>query len=440
MEKPMTNYSSAESAVDAIGEQLRGIHRSFSGAQVRVAHSVGDTGPKFLTGTLTFAEQELACRPKVCYPELHLSEFWINGQDETLAFLRRLLKGGELIGGVPSPEFKQTLVNHDLSGDSTSGWPSWVYSTSKEYRQGEQPLYLSQSPLVQIEQEPFRTSSDAVRRWVYGEIFCDQLSNGVPNQEHFLTIVPDTRARFASGRWRSGRLELSIETGVNPCELELQIIRLGSSARSSRHIVTADPLELDLPEEATALELYLVHRCGDLIARRTLHARYRTFGMMEDDQPEATNYALELQGGENERREFKPFMMPKHEKEFDVVKTVVAFANTEGGTLFVGVDDEGTPQGQAAANRCFRKSGDPVKDQMQMLKKLVIENTKPVPGVLYTVAEINGHPVIVMEVSKTERICAAQDNRVFVRRGATSRLADPHTEIPSMVAAVTPGG
>ena len=113
---------------------------------------------------------------------------------------------------------------------------------------GSKNIYLNQSPAVSMGLEPFRSTADAVRRWVYGEANCDQMTNSVPNQEQFVTIVPDTRARFASGRWRAGRLELSIDAGVDPSELELQIIRLGSSERSSRHCVARGAMDLKCPK------------------------------------------------------------------------------------------------------------------------------------------------------------------------------------------------
>ena len=54
-------------------------------------------------------------------------------------------------------------------------------------------------------------------------------------------------------------------------------------------------------------------------------------------------------------REFKPFIEPRHPKEFEIVKTVVAFANTGGGTLFVGVSDEGIRRGKQRHTSVFAK-------------------------------------------------------------------------------------
>jgi ATP-dependent DNA helicase RecG len=116
----------------------------------------------------------------------------------------------------------------------------------------------------------------------------------------------------------------------------------------------------------------------------------------------------------------------------EIVKSTVAFANTDGGTIFVGVDDEGVPLGIAAARRCF-KTLDPIEAQMSRLKSLITNNTKPVPSVTYTVVDVNGSRLVVVEVKKSPTICSTQDNRVYVRRGSTSRLADPNSELPSLI-------
>src|SRR6266702_5908430 len=62
----------------------------------------------------------------------------------------------------------------------------------------------------------------------------------------------------------------------------------------------------------------------------------------------------DLAGGETDTIEFKPFMEPKSTTESDFVRTVIAFANTHGGRIYVGVDDDGLPQGEAEACRVFR--------------------------------------------------------------------------------------
>jgi hypothetical protein len=383
---------------------------------------------------MVFAEQKLECRELAEYKQLRLVEFWIDGQDNAVNFLSRLWSGQESISSIPIPNtFNHSTVNHNTGGHTASGWPSWLYTASADSRNGEQRLFLEQQPTASRGLVPFLSPADAVRCWIFREPRSDSMTHDVPYQEQFLVVIPDTRARFISGRWRPGTLELTMEVNSSSHDLELQIIHVGSEKRSANYPVQAEPMVLEIPEDARELILYVVHKNGDLVCTHSLNGVYRSFGEFEDEVDESAECAQELQRGENETREFKSFVTPKDYQEFELVKTVVAFANTDGGTLFLGVDDEGVPLGIAAARECFKKTRDPIDAQRARLKSLITESTKPVPAVVYKTTEVNGSPIVIAEVKKSSSVCSTHDNRVYVRRGATSRLADPATELPSLL-------
>lgn len=431
---PIEQYSSVKDTINAIHTRLQSVHRPFAGALVRIATVPIPSGPRFLAGTMVFSEQRQPDHVLAEYPTVRFVQFWCDGQDNAVSFLSRFWAGKETISNIPIPNiFNHATFNHNSDGQSTSGWPSWLFTASADSRNGEQRLFLEQSATVRKGLIPFRSPADAVRRWIFQEQGSDSMTNDVPYQEQFLTVVPDTRARFASGRWTPGELELITEVNVPLRDLELQIIHVGAEHRSSNYSVGLEPMILEVPEDARELVLYLVHKNGDIVCSRSLHGLYRSFGKFEGQLDGATEVIQELQGGENETREFKPYVSPRDKKEFDFVKTVVAFANTDGGRIFVGVDDEGVPLGISAARGCFKKTLDPIAAQQARLKRVITESTKPVPPVTYKNVEVNGNPVIVAEVRRSPSICSTQDNRVYVRRGATSRLADPETELPSLL-------
>jgi hypothetical protein len=97
-------------------------------------------------------------------------------------------------------------------------------------------------------------------------------------------------------------------------------------------------MSFPVPEDADDLALYLVHVSGELLASQTLTQLYRSFGEPEaQEEYDQSNWQGELQKGENERREFKPFIAPMDKKESELVKTAVAFANTWPARSFVPV-------------------------------------------------------------------------------------------------------
>jgi len=382
---------------------------------------------------MVFLEHELESRGTADYGHVRLFEFWINGMDAAVSFAGRLFEGKESIGGMPIRNlFKRSMAHRESGRHSASGWPSWVYETSAESMDGQQRLNLEPIPTVAKGLPPFKSPSDAVTNWMGQNSRYGVVSGNVPNQDQFVILIPDTRARFESCRWSPGFLNLELELNTAPESIELQIIHGGAKSRSANHSVQPGSMSFPVPEDADDLALYLVHASGELLASQTLTQLYRSFGEPEtQEEYDQSHWQGELQKGENERREFKPFISQTDGKELEIVKTAVAFANTDGGTIFVGVDNEGVPLGVSQARKCFR-SEDPIDAQMARIKTLIREGTQPVPSISCRIATVGGQPIIVLEIEKSGILCSTHDNRAYVRRGATNRLADPRTELPSL--------
>jgi predicted HTH transcriptional regulator len=64
---------------------------------------------------------------------------------------------------------------------------------------------------------------------------------------------------------------------------------------------------------------------------------------MDRDWPAA---AALIEGGEGQRVEFKPYvkLAPRDPKSIELVITACAFANSVGGSLLIGVTDQGCPR------------------------------------------------------------------------------------------------
>ncbi|MBF5041883.1 ATP-binding protein [Simulacricoccus sp. 17bor-14] len=88
--------------------------------------------------------------------------------------------------------------------------------------------------------------------------------------------------------------------------------------------------------------------------------------------------------GENDRVEYKPFVNPKSDKESELIATVIAFANTVGGRLYIGVRNDGEPEGEQTFRRVIQ--GDKPEDEdryLAYLDSLFRERVKPVPPLQY---------------------------------------------------------
>ena len=202
---PLLQYTTSKDAIDAITTRLRSTHRPFAGAQFRIASFQSPDGPLFLTGTAVFAERDAASRAVANYQDLQLVETWIGGQDAALDSISRIFLGQEsLREHKVSNTFGHTILHHDPEGELASGWPCWVFTSSADFQGDHQRLFLAPEPTVNKGLEPFRSPGDAVRSWVFNSRRSENSIGEIPNQERFLTVVPDTRACFRRGRWEPG--------------------------------------------------------------------------------------------------------------------------------------------------------------------------------------------------------------------------------------------
>lgn len=101
--------------------------------------------------------------------------------------------------------------------------------------------------------------------------------------------------------------------------------------------------------------------------------------------------------------EFKSDRGPLPDRE--LIAAVVCLANTEGGELWIGVEDDGTPTGLAPQHR--RVGG---------IAALVANRTVPSQGVRVESVDTDGGPVARIEVPKSPRLVATSDGLLQRRR------------------------
>lgn len=115
---------------------------------------------------------------------------------------------------------------------------------------------------------------------------------------------------------------------------------------------------------------------------------------------------------ENERREFKS------EYTDNILKTIVAFANSEGGKILIGVDDNGKNVGLKSIDECYTRATNSIRDSISpditmFIKYTVNEDDKTLE---IAVSEGTNKPYFLK--SKGMR-----PEGVYVRQGATSAPA-----------------
>lgn len=138
-----------------------------------------------------------------------------------------------------------------------------------------------------------------------------------------------------------------------------------------------------------------------------------------------------IAGGESAHVEFKSTVRwnlragkPGREMELAWLKTVVAYLNSDGGVILLGVDDDGKPlgldhDGFANEDKCLRHIGNLVDQHV---------GTAFLPYVATEMTHIDGRPVVVIRCRPSPQPAFLRDGKdeaFYIRSGPASRQLPP---------------
>jgi predicted HTH transcriptional regulator len=202
---------------------------------------------------------------------------------------------------------------------------------------------------------------------------------------------------------------------------------------------------LAVPRSAEALNIHLIggsSRWYDfhLEDRRACIGQERVLDSAGSKPIDVQALETALRQGEGERIEFKEYIREANQKEAEIVKVIVAFANTKGGTIFLGVSDGCELLGTDVelCNKFPGAGGDLEKalnDYMGYLRGSLPEKMNHCPELDFKVVRTGGHRILAITVQEgIDRIYMRRsDNGIFVRRGSSCAQADADYDIPRLV-------
>jgi hypothetical protein len=386
-------------------------------------------GASLITARLVLLDEPGDPRPTRQYPSVRLEERWLR-RDELLSYIETVTSESDWFPkGCHRPSAEHVYTTGTLH--STSGWPETVMRWTSSAGAAS-PEFL---PAVAPGLPPFRTWAEAASAWVIGK----EVTYGadIPHRAELLLTMPDRRARVTAIETTDAHLIVNAHVRESPEDWELHFAFSRGRRSVERGAVPIEPdgrVTLDRIEGASQFDAFLVHRHHGLVA----HAVFvgRTLQPEEDKE----SAVADIRNGENDRVEFKPFLRRESDKVHEVIKTIIAFSNTYGGRIFVGVTDEGRPEGRLALQRAYKGELSTALDEIKSaLKKLARERIKPVPEIVVEDLELGGEPILIIEVPVGGYVYATHENDVWVRKGATNRRPDP-AEYSALVSERRSGG
>lgn len=222
-------------------------------------------------------------------------------------------------------------------------------------------------------------------------------------------IVPDHRARIRNLRLAGNKATVEVETK----EIAPENVLVKFYCKGEKKTSISEELHIDegrasftADEEPFEIEAHIMSKIdGNSIDKKKFDYRYpsREEGIIiEGVQAQLLDV---IDKGENVNVEFK-----RELDKDEFLETVVAFANTEGGTIFLGVDDNGQVKG-------FREE---VKDKITDL--IADHCDPPIEVQVDSDVLLKGIPITLVTIEEGEnRPYVLKDRGIFVRRGASDR-------------------
>ncbi|HEY4084150.1 MAG TPA: ATP-binding protein [Burkholderiaceae bacterium] len=260
---------------------------------------------------------------------------------------------------------------------------------------------------------------------------------------HIVVLMPETRAYFGNSHWSDGSLIVTIAGSlegspglsvVGACWIDGNIHQLAAA-------VTSGSAVLNVPADGQRLELLLVDGAGTVYDFHKEDTRYAVNGKsmlaLRKSVTAESELLQQIYDGEGLRTEFKEFLdlprgatpLGEKDKLQQVLKTVVAFANTGGGTIYFGVSDSCEIRGTAEAVAKWadgEANGTTIEGYMGALRAKVRDFVYPTVALQTQAVHHNDRLIIALEVERAGRPTSLMhDGRMYVRRGSNNVAGHP---------------
>lgn len=231
-----------------------------------------------------------------------------------------------------------------------------------------------------------------------------------------LFLLPDYRIRISKLIIGLKNLKFDVMlNGLSEDKIIGKFFYESDGRKVSRDIRISSENSIDLDFKPGWILLYILSKeDGHILDFRQVHTTWPRHSLRDiifEDTPEETVELL-IESGESETVEFKKELNKPHD---EFVESAVSFSNSEGGVIFLGVNDNGKPTGfsrEGIENTIATILRDNCEPPIEpKVKKLVIKN---IPIVMVEIHEGKNKPYIF------------KDKGIYVRRGSTDRNISRH--------------
>jgi len=309
---------------------------------------------------------------------------------------------GRFVRGTPQPRGRT---------DAWRQWSRWPADVFEFEPQGVSVVQPPSGPFVSLKSPYFRDLGDLLREElrISSQNWASYLRGAV------VAVVPDFTARISELVVGPSYLRGLVECKqLRPSDLTIKVLLESESGPLARETQ-------ELSDSSFHVEVADTPTCGSIVLfvrSNNEPLETRRFDRRWMQQPEGITFegsALEIEQmlliGENESVEFRSSL--KHPQR--IARTAVAFANTDGGTIVVGVDDEHHVIG------CDTKGAD------ESVTMIVRNFCDPPVRFKTEKLEYQTKPLLLIRVERSKDVVhSLRENGVFIRASASDRAPTTH--------------
>lgn len=275
---------------------------------------------------------------------------------------------------------------------------------------------------------------EAVKDWLPFPIYH---ASSDSRKGEVILLLPETRAYLEDAIPHGDSIDLRI-AGAEADNLSLEVKGAWWNEEGIHHFsesVSGGRALLNVPENAKRLDYVLVDVDGAVYDYQQEDG-YRHAGLgrkrrTDKDRTLANIVREACLNGEGPKIEFKPFIDLENGKLFEIIKTVVAFANAQGGRIFLGINDgceldgideqlKKWAQAEAGEAACIRYLGE--------IRGRIRDELRSDVQMDFNQVAVDGHWIAVIEVSEAEEkpvTTRREEKHLYIRRGSSNTKASP---------------
>ena len=363
------------------------------------------------------------------YSRAVLFEDWLN-LEELQQFVEQIQRGEFALGEyflIASNNHRQWTKERQPLSNFYMTYAGYVWTS-----RFQDHMNSFQGELLSSKQPYYPDLHEAVKDWLTFPMY----HGGSDSRKgEVILLLPETRAYFEDATSHKHSVDLLI-SGAESNNLSLEVKGAWWDEIGIHHFsanVHNGHVSLNVPENAKRLDYVLVDINGAVYDFQQEDG-YRHTGLgrsrkTDNDRSLANIVRKACMNGEGPQVEFKPFINPENNKIKEVIKTVVAFSNTQGGRIFLGINDGCETVGLGDELRLWAKMDltEACDKYLGVIRGKICDELRGEVQMDFSHTMVDGLIVAVIEVTqaKEKPISIHQDKSLYIRRGASTTKASP---------------